>query len=176
MHPRNPVRAAKQIEEHLGSNGNTPYRAVKLKIQPDEPGFLPAGILNGIRRDVLEKLTAQRWEAYPRRKIPFIANNVPYTMKKLNFHANGLNSRARYFYERHKAVVTGPAFETISDPTGKTVMNCRYCIRYQLNMCPEIAHLGSSLREPLRIRDAHHTYSLDFDCDKCSMSLILEDK
>lgn len=174
--PRDSARAVEQIEIHLLSTGNTPYRVVDLKIQPDKPGFLPASILNGIRRDVLEKLTVIRLSAYPHPKIPFVPNNIPYPIKKLDFHANVLNAQARRFYERHGAAVTEPAFETISDPAGKEVMTCRYCIRHQLDMCPKIHHSGSSIREPLRLRDAHHTYRLEFDCRECRMSLILEGK
>ncbi len=174
--PRDPARAVKQIEEHLTSTGNTPYRVADLKIQPDEPGFLPAGTLNGIRRHALEKLTAIRLEAYPQQKIPFARNNIPYPIKKLDFHANVFNAHARRFYERHGAVVTQPAFETLPDPTGKNVMTCRYCIRRQLDMCPKMTRSGSPIREPLRIRDAHHTYRLEFDCRTCRMFLILEDK
>lgn len=171
---RDPVQAVKHIETHLTSTGNTPYRVAGLTVHPNEPGFLPAGTLNGIRREVLEKLTVIRLETYPRPNIPFIPNNAPYPDKKLDFHANVLNDHARRFYERHGAVVTQPAFETLSDPTGKEVMTCRYCIRHQLDMCPKSGCSGTPLKEPLRIRDAHHTYRLQFDCRECRMFLIME--
>lgn len=171
---RNPHQVIKQIEKQLTSTGNTPYRVVELQIQPDEPGFLPASILNGIRRDVLEKLTAIRMETYPRQKIPFIPNDTPCPIKKLDFHANVFNAQARRFYERHGAIVTQPAFETLSDPSGNEVMACRYCIRHQLDMCSKIQKFEIPVQEPLKIRDAHHTYRLEFDCRKCRMFLVME--
>ncbi|MEN6620184.1 MAG: DUF3656 domain-containing protein, partial [Smithella sp.] len=173
---RNPLQVIKQIYKQLTSTGNTPYLVTVLTIQPDNPGFLPASALNGIRREVLEKLTEIRMEVYRHQKIPFVPNNVPYPIKRLDFHANVLNDHARRFYERHGAVVDEPAFETLSDPTGKNVMTCRYCIRHQLDMCPKITRSGNPIREPLRIRDAHHTYRLEFDCNECRMFLILEGK
>ncbi|OPY83858.1 MAG: putative protease YhbU precursor [Smithella sp. PtaU1.Bin162] len=173
---RDPAQTGKQTETHLMSTGNTPYRVVSLTIEPQGPSFLPAGTLNGIRRDVLEKLTIIRREACPRRSIPFIPNDVPYPEKKLDFHANVVNALARRFYERHGAVVTEPALETLSVTTGKTVMTTRYCIRYQLDLCPHGRNSGRSIREPLRIRDGHHTYRLEFDCRQCRMFLILEGK
>jgi len=173
---RDPVRARKQIETHLTSTGNTPYRTVSLTIEPRDPGFLPASTLNGLRRDVLETLTGIRCGAYPHPNIPFTPNDFPYPEEKLDFRANVLNALARRFYERHGATITEPALETLSDPTGKTVMITRYCLRYQLDLCPKVQRSGPPVQEPLRIRDAHHTYRLEFDCRQCRMFLILEDK
>ncbi|NTW07289.1 MAG: hypothetical protein HGA29_05540 [Syntrophaceae bacterium] len=130
--------------------------------------------MNGIRRDILEMLTGIRSEASPRRSIKIIPNDFPYPEKKLDFHANVFNARARRFYERHGASVVEPAFETLSATTGKTVMTTRYCIRYQLNLCPGMQPPGSPVKGPLRLKDAHHTYRLDFDCGQCRMFVTLE--
>jgi 23S rRNA 5-hydroxycytidine C2501 synthase len=173
---RDPVRARKQIETHLAATGNTPYKMASLTIEPCEPGFLPVSMLNGLRRDVLEMLTKVRRESYSHQIIPFTPNDFPYPEGKLDFRANVMNALARRFYERHGATVTEPALETLSDPAGKTVMTTRYCIRHQLDLCPKVRCSGPPVREPLRIRDAHHTYRLEFDCRQCRMFLILEGK
>ena len=120
-------------------------------------------------------LTRVRHEAYLREDRPFRPNDVAYPEKKLDFHANVFNDLARKFYERHGAVVTEPAFEALPDITGKTLMTTRYCIRYQLDLCPKLQHPGQPVQEPLRLKDAHHTYRLDFDCKQCRMFVILED-
>jgi 23S rRNA 5-hydroxycytidine C2501 synthase len=173
---RDPLRAGEQIEKQLTSTGNTSYQAARLTIQPEEPGFLPASVLNGIRRDVLEALTKTRLEKYPRQNIPFTPNDAPYPEKILDFHANVFNALARKFYERHGATITEPAFEALSDTTGKTLMTTRYCIRHQLDLCPKLQSPGRKIKEPLRLKDAHHTYRLEFDCSQCRMFLILEGK
>lgn len=172
---RNPALAGEQIKKHLTSAGNTSYRVVKLITRPHEPGFLPASLLNGIRREVLEMLTQIRHDAYPRREIRFMANDVPYPEKTLDFRANVFNAPARRFYERHGATIKESAFEALSDPSGKTVMTARYCIRHQLDLCPRLHRAGKSVKEPLRLRDAHHLYRLEFDCQKCVMRVILEE-
>ena len=172
---RDPARARDQVEKHLTSIGNTSYRISELTIIPREPGFLPVSMLNGIRRDVLETLTQIRLESYPRREKRIMQNDFPYPEKRLDFHANVMNALARRFYERHGATVMEPAFETLSDITGKTVMTTRYCIRYQLDLCPKLPHLKHDICEPLTLTDAHHTYLLDFDCKQCRMDVILED-
>jgi len=173
---RNPLLAREQIEKHLTSTGNTPFRTVRLTTGPHEPGFLPASTLNGIRREVLETLTQIRHEAYPHQETPFTSNDAPYPEKTLDFHANVANALARKFYEHHGATVTEPAFEALPDTTEKTVMTTRYCIRHQLDMCPKLQRQEHSVKEPLKLRDAHHTYRLEFDCRQCKMFLIMEGK
>jgi collagenase-like PrtC family protease len=174
--PRDPASAREQIEKHLTSTGNTPYQVAKLNILPQEPGFLPASLLNGIRRDAMDALTQIRFGAYPRQSIEFTPNDAPYPEKNLDFHANVFSSQAKRFYERHGATVTEPAFEALTETTGKTIMTTRYCIRYQLDLCPKMQRSGHSVKEPFRLRDAHHTYRLEFDCEQCRMFLIMEGK
>jgi collagenase-like PrtC family protease len=172
--PRDPSRARQQIETHLSSTGNTPYQVTDLAIHPQQPGFLPISTLNGIRRDTLEALTRIRLEKYPCQTIQFTPNNVPYPKKTLDFRANVLNEHARQFYKRHGAEIIEPAFETLSDTTGKAVMTTRYCIRHQLDLCLKYSQSSHHPREPLRISDKHHTYRLAFDCRQCRMLVILE--
>ena len=172
---RDPSRAWQQIETHLSSTGNTPYRVSGLTIHPEQPGFLPVSTLNGIRRDALEALTRIRLEKYPRQTIRLMPNDAPYPEKRLDFRANVLNEHARRFYERHGAKIIEPAFETLSDTAGKTVMTTRYCIRHQLDLCPKYSRSGHPLKEPLRINDGNHTYRLEFDCRQCRMLVILEE-
>jgi len=171
---RDPDRARAQIEKQLMSTGNTPYHVGRLTIAPSQPGFFPAGTLNGLRRDVLEALTRIRLEARPREERQFTPNDFPYPEKILDFHANVFNAKARRFYERHGATVREPAFEAQDDVTGKRVMTTRYCLRYQLDLCPKLQHPQHNAREPLRLKDAHHTYRLEFDCQQCRMFVILE--
>jgi putative protease len=80
--PRNLSRVLEQIRTHLSGTGNTPYHAAELTICPEEPGFLPAGTLNGVRRDALELLTRVRREKCPLERIQLVRNNAPYPEKK----------------------------------------------------------------------------------------------
>jgi putative protease len=172
--PKDPSRAKQQIEKQLTSTGNTPYLVTKLNIYPEQPGFFPVGMLNKLRRDALDLLTRIRLEKRPRRIARFVPNVSPYPYKSLDFRANVLNEQARRFYERHGVESIEPAFETLSDMTGKTVMTTRYCVRHQLDLCPKSSRKGKAPKEPLRISDSNHTYRLEFDCQKCRMLVILE--
>ena len=116
-----------------------------------------------------------RQEMYSRHEIPLKPNNAPYPAKLLNFSANVFNKKARAFFERHGASVIEPAFESLADISGKTVMTTRYCIRYQLDLCPVHQKPEQTARQPLRLKDGHHTYRLVFDCKQCRMFVILEE-
>jgi 23S rRNA 5-hydroxycytidine C2501 synthase len=170
----NQDHAHQQIETHLRRSGNTPYKVVRLTIHTSEPGFLPAATLNAIRRDALEKLTVKRVEKYARHTVPLVPNSTPYPETEIDFHGNVLNSLARKFYERHGARVVQPAFETLDDPTEKTVMTTRYCIKHQLDLCPMVGRSARTYKEPLKISDGKHRYRLKFDCQKCRMQVIFE--
>jgi putative protease len=172
--PRDPSRAREQVEKQLSAIGNTPYKLNRLNISSGLLGFIPVSTLNRIKREVLEELTAVRLEKYPAETIQLRPNNVPYPVKQLDFQANVLNSHAGCFYRRHGAEVLEPAFETLSDPLGRTVMTTRYCIRHQLDACLKSGRSGPPIKGPLRISDGHHSYLLEFDCLKCRMSVILE--
>ncbi|MDX9787863.1 MAG: U32 family peptidase [Desulfobacterales bacterium] len=171
---RDPVRARAQIQTQLTSTGNSPYHVTEITIYPEAPGFLPLSTLNGIRRHVLEALTQIRPRHYPRHTLRLTPNTVAYPEKILDFQANVLNEYARRFYERHGAQLREPAFETLSNTTGKTVMTTRYCIRHQLGACPKSGKKTLVLKAPLRITDGHHAYRLDFDCQQCKMFVVME--
>lgn len=172
--PREPSRAKQQIEKQLTSTGNTPYRVAKLNIFPGYPGFFPVSRLNHLRRDALDLLTVVRLEKYHRRIAQLVPNATHYPHKRLDFRANVLNERARRFYQRHGVESIEPAFETLSDIAGKTVMTTRYCIRHQLDLCSKSSRKGKAPKEPLRISDNNRTYRLEFDCRNCRMFVILE--
>lgn len=175
---RDPSLARKQMEAHLSGTGNTPYRVRGITIHPPQPGFLPVSVLNRLRREALEALTAARQESCPRETVRLEKNEVPYPIKSLDFRANVLNGHARRFYGRHGAEVTEGAFETMSasDMAGRTVMTTRYCIRHQLDLCPGEGRSAPPCGGPLRISDAHNSYRLEFDCRQCLMRVILEKK
>lgn len=171
---RDAARASKQVEVHLSSTGNTPYRIAKLRIH-QQPGFLPVSALNSLRRTVLESLTRVRYENYPRQINAFEPNIFACPRKRLDFRANVLNESARQFYSRHGVTHIEPAFETLSEGRGKAVMTTRYCLRHQLDLCHRYNRRPNhSFQEPFRLSDKNHTYRLEFDCRHCRMHVILE--
>jgi putative protease len=175
---RDPLSVRKQVEAQLSSTGNTPYIVTHLEIRPEEPGFLPVSVLNRLRREALEALTKTRQDSYCRRTTKFEPSGIPYPSESLDFCANVLNEYARQFYRRHGAEIAEPAFETLkrSDMAERTVMTTRYCVRHELDLCPRHGRSKPSPTESLRLRDAHNSYRLEFDCRRCMMRVVLEKK
>jgi 23S rRNA 5-hydroxycytidine C2501 synthase len=169
--PKDPLMAREKIEKHIAGTGNTPFKATKIHIYR-RVGFYPISFLNHIKRDVLAELGRVRLGNYPCEKTAFLPNDIPYPEKQLDFRANVFNKHARLFYQRHGAEVVEPAFEILSETTGREAMITKYCLRYELDACLKTGSSCQLLKEPLRLSDAHHSYLLKFDCEACKMSLI----
>ena len=54
----------------------------------------------------------------------------------------------------------------------KPLMRCRYCIRYELGMCP--VHQGAKPCGPLFLVNNGRRLALGFDCGKCEMTVLGE--
>jgi putative protease len=173
--PRDLSMARAQIEKQISSTGATPYQIIKIEIY-GRIGFFPISFLNSIKRNVLAELTRIRLEQYPRETVTLKPNNIPHPDKQLDYRANVFNERARSFYKRHGAEVVEPAFERLSQITGKEVMRTKYCLLHELDACLKSRRTGRPLKEPLRISDGRHQYLLKFDCDACRMSVIFLSK
>jgi putative protease len=171
--PRDAAGARKQIEKHLSRTGGTLFRTTRITVSSSQPGFVPPSILNGLRREVLDALARSRAQGYQRREIPFIPNDIPYPETHLDFSANVYNNHARRFYKRHGIETIDPAFESLTDFSGRQVMTTRYCLRRQLDLCTK-DHRGKKLpKAPFRIGDGRHSYRLEFDCLRCRMKVFL---
>jgi len=172
--PRDPEMAADHVARQLSSTGNTIYEVKEISIHPAQPGFLPLGMLNRLRREVLDELTKTRLKRCQPKATAFCPNSVGYPYKTLDYRANVLNRYAGQFYLRHGATVNEPALEGGGDPSGKAVMTTRYCICHQLNACPRHDKKALCLKKPLRLTDGRRTFRLSFDCKRCVMQVHLE--
>ena len=73
----------------------------------------------------------------------FIPNDVTFPATKLSYLANVLNQKAAAFYRRHGVVDIEPAAESGLDLAGHTVMTTRYCLKYELGLCPSRESTGA---------------------------------
>ena len=86
--------------------------------------------------DVAENLAIARDQARPRQERPLVPNDVLFPATKLSYLANVLNQKAAAFYRRHQVLEIEPAAESGLDLAGRTVMTTRYCLKYELGLCP----------------------------------------
>jgi putative protease len=61
------------------------------------------------------------------------------------------------------------------EPKESVVMQCRYCIRYELGFCVRRGGRKPEWHEPLHLQLGDgRGFRLDFRCDECQMNLVAE--
>ena len=124
--------------------------------------LLPAARLNALRRDLAEALDQDPCRQRPLpegRKTETGPGCAPYTYK-----ANVSNSLAAARY----GGAGEPAYEQTHRADAE-LMRTRYCVRYELGLCPR--HHGSGTNAPLFLTNQGRRLQLTFDCARCEMTV-----
>ena len=133
--------------------------------------FMPASFINGLRREVaqeLEKLPCKAKDIL-QRTLSFGENsNIP--QKDVNYKTNISNRLALSVYKAAGAEEISKAYE-LSPVADAELMRSRYCIRYELGLCPVHHHVKDS--GPLYILNNGRRLALHFDCRRCEMTVTL---
>ncbi len=130
------TRAAAYVEQQLAKLGDTEFGASSIVLAWQTPLHLPPAQVNSLRRQLAEALRAARASARPKQERPFVPNAVSFPTTSLSYQANVLNRKAVAFYRRHGVVDLEPAAESGLDLAGRVVMTTRYCLKYELGLCP----------------------------------------
>ena len=138
-----PEKARASVEQHLAKLGDTDFAATTIAVEWATPLHLAPAQINGLRRALAEALAAARAQSRPVHERTFIPNDVPFPATKLSYLANVLNQKAAAFYRRHGVVDIEPAAESGLDLAGHTVMTTRYCLKYELGLCPSRESTGA---------------------------------
>ena len=146
--------------------------------------FMSASVLNGIRRTLaeeLDKLGCIKKDILHREIGRNVTNDRP-TVKNVSYKQNVSNTLSERVYRETGAETLDKAFE-LTHCSGAELMRTRYCIKYELGMCPiHQKALASNL--PANLRDIKPStrlfllnngrrLALHFDCAKCKMTLTL---
>lgn len=196
---------ATQISKATGIYSFT-LRSLEVETPDGSLPFLPASALNAIRRDLAATL-----EEMPCRAIPLLVNqassrtgNAEYPVLEpdvlsqvqdiqettsngphLSYKANIANHIARKIYMSLGASRTDDAFEISHRPDAE-LMRTKYCIRYELGLCPvhqagrqhgRANHTSGMVNPPipssrktnLYLTNNGKRYHLAFDCANCEM-------
>jgi putative protease len=172
---RDPQRAEATLREQLSRLGATDYAARRVRLAVETPWFVPASVLNALRRDAVEALDAARAQGFERlpRARP-VEPPVPYPEDTLTYLANG---RAAEFYARHGVKVVGAAYESHEALGEVSLMITKHCVRFSLSLCPKQAKgvtgvQGTVRAEPLVLQHGEDRLTLRFDCKPCEMHVI----
>ncbi len=89
---------------------------------------------------------------------------------RFDYRANISNNLARELYKSLGADIIEDAFE-ISAPTDAELMRCKYCIKFELGLCPN-EKASKRMSEPLFLENNGKRYRLGFDCKNCEMVIF----
>ena len=174
--PRDPLRAADQLQRQLTKLGDTPFRVAAFTNSCAQPWFVQASVLNQLRRQAVEQLVETRIETHlhERGHCPTLAqrqaDTTPYFETALDYRANVINRLSEQFYRRHGVQQIERGLEQTGDYDGKALMTTKYCLRYELGQC--LRRNPDAVAGPLCLQNNSRWFRLEFDCSNCRMLLF----
>lgn len=175
---RDPARGEASLREHLARFGETIFEPLDIVLALDQPWFVPASMVNALRREAVAALEAARAAGYrrPRRAMP-VEPPVPYPEDTLTYLANVFNQEARDFYAKHGVRVIGAAYESHEEEGEVSLMITKHCVRWSMSLCPKqakgvIGVKGTIKAEPMQLVNGKEKLTLRFDCKPCEMHVV----
>ena len=139
--------------------------------------FMSASAINGIRREVAQRLDQMESErCHPERSEGSASERFSPITETIDYKSNVSNSIARDVLRRIGAKEIEDAFE-ISHRKGAELMRTKYCVRHELGMCPKSGREGADsslalrMTGPLYLVNNGRRYRLGFDCAHCEMTV-----
>ena len=131
--------------------------------------FMSASSLNGIRREIAEAL-----DTLPCGKKDILLRDLKKTQKTVpqkdvTYKANVSNRLALKLYQEAGAETVGQAYELFHQEDAE-LMRSKYCIRYELGICP--VHHKVKDSGPLFLLNNGQRFALKFDCRNCEMTVL----
>ena len=172
----NPSQNTDNITKQLSKLGNTPFVATKVIDTTEGRFFIPAGILNQLRREAVDNLITLRINHFHPSDCPRIDNGSPYPASTLDYRANVINDKAESFYKHHGVNAIERGLEQTEDYDDKALMTTKYCLRYELGCClqgknKDKARVDIKPTDTLILRNNNHRFRLEFDCRNCQMHI-----
>lgn len=162
------------IRTQLSKLGSTDFTARQISIETVEPWFLPASVLNGLRRDAVAALELARVEGYQRPKPWKYNQDAVYPFKHLSYLGNVANEKAKDFYQRHGVIEIQDTYEKNGVTEDVPLMITKHCLRFNFNLCPK--EVPGIKADPMVLEIGNDVLKLVFDCPKCEMMVVGENR
>ena len=184
----NLAKTIEQTNRSLTKLGDTIFEAANVNLDWHCPIFIPASVMNDLRRRAISNLAATRaaWHLSQRGACPNtqtrLQDTTPYYESAVTYKANIINEKSRQFYIHHGAKPTEYGLEKTHDYSGKDLMTTKYCLRYELGCCLKKNPKSWMVENPdaytgdLLLRNNHNWFSLSFDCQNCLMKIRLSER
>ncbi len=183
-----PQAALEGIARQLGKrSGIFDFRCTAVEQSPAL--FYSAASLNALRRALAEELERLRLQRFAEQKAlaaQAASANVKAAAEKIAAGESPApdSSRGRAIYSANCAnslarkVLLGCGFDAVDDayeidpPHDAALMRSRYCIRYELGLCPS-HNPGCKVPGALFLLNSGRRLHLEFDCKRCEMVISL---
>ncbi len=171
----NPDNAASVIVKQLSKLGDSPFRMKRFTDASQGRYFIPASLLNQLRRDAVEQLKEKRIK-YFSPKDTLRADQHGDGGQTFDYKANVVNKKAETFYKSHGIKVVERELEETGDYDGKALMTTKYCLRYELGCCLKgkgkvVENAGVKPCDALVLYNNGHHFRIEFDCAECVMRI-----
>ncbi|MCL1088150.1 U32 family peptidase [Shewanella profunda] len=158
----------------LGKLGSTDFVARSISIDTAQAWFLPASVLNGLRRDAVAALEVARVQGYIRPKPWKYNQDAVYPVKHLSYLGNVANEKAKDFYQRHGVIEIQDTYEKNGVTEDVPLMITKHCLRFNFNLCPK--EVPGIKADPMVLEIGNDVLKLVFDCPKCEMMVVGENR
>ncbi len=171
-------KAEISLRENLSKLGSTDFIATEIHLQSTQAWFVPASIVNSLRRDAIEQLQLIRSTGYQRPPRRTAAEpKAIFPEDTLSYLANVYNQKARQFYEKHGVKMIAKAYEANEELGEVPVMITKHCLRFSHGLCPKeakgvIGVQGTVTAEPMTLINGNDRFTLKFDCKPCEMHVM----
>ena len=167
-------RMAEMFRTQIGKTaGHYHFTLTGLPAEGSLP-FMSASSLNGIRRALAEKL-----DTIPCIKKEILRRDIEVLQwekklsKDLSYKYNVSNRLSGSVYRMAGAEAIEPAYE-LAHQAHAELMRTRYCIRFELGICPKYHKAKDS--GPLFLVNNGQRFALHFDCRNCEMTITESQK
>lgn len=171
---RNRDMAISNLQKQLVKSGGSIYSISNIEDNFTDVPFVQAKQLNELRRNVLDRLTEIRIEAFQKTEKQDLISHPQYPTKNLTYMGNVVNCKAEEFYHKCGVEKIEKGFELQSNYTGKTIMTTKHCLRHEFGMCKKEVSTDAKPNTPLYLVDNKNRYKLEFHCQRCEMKIVLE--
>ena len=178
----NAAQAQASVRDKLSRFGDTCFEPTggpdAIVVRFAQPWFVPASMLNQLRRDATLQLEAARLQSHVRpARARAVEPPVAYPEDTLSYLANVYNSKARDFYASHGVKLIAAAYESQEEQGEVSLMITKHCVRFSLSLCPKQAKgvtgvQGTVKAEPLTLVHGQDRLTLRFDCKPCEMHVV----
>lgn len=175
---QNLEKAESSLRENLNKLGGTDFVASSIHLNISQTWFVPASIINSLRRNAIEQLQQTRDMGY-QRPLRREAAEPPaiYPEDTLSYLANVYNKKARAFYQKHGVKLIAAAYEANKELDEVPLMITKHCLRFSHGLCPKeakgvIGVQGTVTAEPMTLINGNDKFTLKFDCKPCEMHVM----